>query len=79
MLIVGQKIIFNRIWRISVKSYPFTHAFLGVRFKVVRESAVHGLQEGHRDYNSPVISTRKKNTAQECAVFFVVSAQLCSP
>ena len=39
MLIVGQKNTFNRIWRINAKSYPFTHAFLGVRFKVVRESA----------------------------------------
>ena len=41
-----------------------------VRASFTRESAVHGLQEGHRDYNSPVISTRKKSTAQECAVLF---------
>ena len=30
-------------------------SFLRVRFKVVRESAVHGLQEGHRDQNRPGI------------------------
>ena len=47
MLIVGQKIIFNRIWRINAKSHPFTHAFLGVRFKVVgRALAWHA--RGHR-------------------------------
>ena len=41
-----------------------------VRAQFTRESAVHGLQEGHRDYNSPVISTRKKSTAQKCVVLF---------
>ena len=47
MLIVGQKIIFNRICRINAKSHPFTHAFLGVRFKVVgRALAWHA--RGHR-------------------------------
>ena len=35
----AEKSFFNQIWRINAKSYPFTHAFLGVRFKVVRESA----------------------------------------
>ena len=39
-----------------------------VRVLLNRESAVHGLQEGHRDYNSPVISTRTKSTAQKCVV-----------
>ena len=41
-----------------------------VRVLLNRESAVHGLQEGHRDYNSPVISTRKKSIAQKCVVLF---------
>ena len=35
--LLDRKTLFNRIWRINAKSYPFTHAFLGVRFKVVRE------------------------------------------
>ena len=41
-----------------------------MRVLLNRESAVHGLQEGHRDYNSPVISTRKKSIAQKCVVLF---------
>ena len=45
-----------------------------VRVLLNRESAVHGLQEGHRDYNSPVISTRTESTAQRCVVLFVLSA-----
>ena len=43
--LLDRKSLFNRIWRIDVKSHPFAHAFMGVGFKVVRESAVHGLQE----------------------------------
>ena len=38
-----------------------------VRVLLNRESAVHGLQEGHRDYNSPVISTRTKKRLSQPA------------
>ena len=41
-----------------------------VRVSLSRESAVHGLQEGHRDYNSPVISTRNESATQKCVVLF---------
>ena len=53
-----------------------------MRVLLNRESAVHGLQEGHRDYNSPVISTRKKSIAQKCVVLFLLTPnerELSSP
>ena len=32
---------------------------------------MHGLQEGHRDYNSPVISTRTEITTRKHVVLFL--------
>ena len=75
MLIVGQKIIFNQIYRINAKSYPFTPAFPGVRFKVVRERAVHGSQEGHRDRNRPGnLHQKEKALHRNVWCFFVLPA-----
>ena len=49
-----------------------SHAFMGVRFKVVRESAVHGLQEGHRDLNRPGnLHQKEKHYTEMCGAFFV--------
>lgn len=44
-----------------------------VRVLLNRESAVHGLQEGHRDYNSLVISTRTKALHRDvwCFLFYL--------
>ena len=72
MLIVGQKIIFNRIWRINAKSHPFTHAFLGVRFKVVgRALAWHA--RGHR-FDPGNLHQKEKHCTGMCSAFL-----LCLP
>ena len=69
MLIVGQKIIFNRIWRINAKSHPFTHAFLGVRFKVVgRALAWHA--RGHR-FDPGNLHTEALHEKSRSAFYFV--------
>ena len=49
---------------------------MGVRFKVVRESACMDCKRVTVIRIGPVISTRKKSTAQECVVFFCTPSVL---
>ena len=65
--LLDRKSLFNRIWRINAKSYPFTHAFMGVRFKVVRESACMACKR------SPV---RSRYSPPKKALYFVGSMVL---
>ena len=58
-----QKALHKNVWCFFV-------AAKRVRASFTRESAVHGLQESHRDYNSPVISTRTKSTTRKRVVLF---------
>ena len=65
--LLDRKSLFNRIWRINAKSHPFAHAFLGVRFKVVQESACMACKRSavRSRYSPP----KKHCTSQEVQCF----------
>ncbi len=63
-------VISTRMKALHGNVWCFFVAAKRVRASFTRESAVHGLQESHRDYNSPVISTRTKSTTRKRVVLF---------
>ena len=75
--LLDRKTLFNRICRINAKSYPFTHAFLGVRFKVVRESACMACKRSavRSRYSPP----KKHCTSFEVRCFSFCFLESCRP
>ena len=67
--LLDRKSLFNRIWRINVKSYPFTHAFMGGAFQGGSGERLHGMQAVTGSI--PVISTRTKALHRNVWCFFI--------
>ena len=67
---------FSTEFGVSALNLTHLHTLLwGVRFKVVRESAVHGLQEGHRNQNRPGnLHQKEKALHRNVWCFFVLPA-----
>ena len=70
---LDRKSLFNRIWRINAKSYPFTHAFMGVRFRWFgRALAWHA--RGHRS-DPGNLHQNKKHRTEMCGAFLFTQTQ----
>ena len=76
MLIVGQKITFQQNLAYQRQIIPIHTRFYGGAFQGGSGERLHGMQEVTVIRIGPVISTRKKSTAQECVVFFCTPSVL---